>query len=116
MSKQKAKISPAVALKALRVAKKRRAAEADVVLAIRGSLDQEGNWAIEWEAAHWLPELSEQDTASSGLPVGFATAAAQELGSVAAGDAAEKGCGRLGAALGKGAIEAIMGHLNTAKE
>jgi len=112
VSGQKAKISPTAALKALRKSKRRGSPLADVVFVARGSLDQEGGWSIEWEAAHWLPELSEQDIAPSGLPAGFATAAAQEIGSVAANDAAEKGFGRLGAALGKGAIDAIMGHLN----
>ena len=105
----KKKISVAQALKALRkmAIPGRRNTDADAIILVRGRLDQEGKWEVDWEAAHWMPDLDPAFIAPSGLPLGLGSAAAQELASVSASDAAEDSLGRVGAALGKGIWDAI---------
>lgn len=100
----KKRISVSQALKVLRkmVLPGRKSAESDAVIVIRGRLDQEGKWEIDWEAAHWMPDLDPKCIAPSGLPLGLGAAAAQELASISASDAAEGSLGRFGSALGKG--------------
>lgn len=92
--------------------KKKRGHNADAVLVVRGTLDQHGNWEVDWEAAHWMPDLPDHCVAPSGLPAGFGTAAAQEIATVSAGDVAEERLGKLGSALGKGAWEFVSDKLS----
>lgn len=113
--KRKTKISVSAALKALRLmaAGKNRTSEADAILVVRGRLDQEGKWEIDWEAAHWLPDLEQDCISPSGLPVGFGPAAAHEIAAVSAGDVAETNLGRMGAAVGKGIWDVISDRVST---
>lgn len=108
------KITASQALKVLRTMSRKRSA--DAVIVVRGRLNQEGTWETDWEGAHWLPELSEENIAPSGLPSGFAQAAASELGGVTAGDVAEEHLGRFGAAIGKGLWESLSGKIASVAE
>ena len=112
MSRTKKKITVSQALKALRtMVVGHSKSEADAVIVVRGRLNQEGKWDVDWEAAHWMPDLDEACIAASGLPIGFGPAAAQEIASVSAGDVAEERFGRLGAAVGKGLWEALSSRM-----
>ena len=93
------------ALKALRKMDSRKSA--DAIIIVRGRLDQEGSWDVDWEGAHWMPQLDEAFICPSGLPAGFGMAAAKEIGSVTAEDTAEDSLGRMGAALGRGLMNSV---------
>lgn len=110
--KRTRKIKVIDALKALRRMASRNKTDADAIIVVRGRLDTEGKWEVDWEAAHWMPDLDPTCIASSGLPVGFGPAAAQEIASVSAGDVAEERFGRFGAAVGKGLWEALSTRLS----
>lgn len=110
--KKKGEVTITQAFKALRKMGKNK--EADALIVVRGRLDQKGEWTIDWDAAHWLPDLPDECIASSGLPAGFGMAAAQEVASVSANDVAEDRLGRFGAALGKGIWDTISERLNQA--
>lgn len=95
------KISAKQAIKSLR-GKKHPAP--DVVMIIRGTLDQEGEWHIDWEAMNWLRG---EAVGSSGLPYGFPMSASKTLLGIGAEDSAEKSIGGLGTTLGKEFIKTI---------
>lgn len=102
---QAKRVTKSKAFSALRKMDNRRSA--DAVIVIRGRLDQEGKWDIDWEGAHWMPHLAKELVAPSGLPVGFGIEATKRIAAVTADDTAEAGLGRMGAALGKGLVETI---------
>jgi len=99
------KITASQAFKALRLMGRNK--DADAIIVIRGRLDQQGEWEIDLEAAHWFHEAPKEHITPSGLPVGFGPAALADLASVTAGDAAEGKLGRFGAALGKGLLDSL---------
>jgi len=104
MPVSKTKISPKQAMKALRRGKK---GPSDIVMVLRGRLDQQGEWDIEVEALHWLHEATKETIGPSGLPYGFPIAAGKELLSLGANDSAEKSIGGLGTALGREFIKTV---------
>lgn len=106
MSKSKEKkVSKSKALTVLRIGKKNKTY--DVVVAVRGYLNKEGNWEIDWEGAHWLHKLDEESIGKSGLPSGFPFEAGKAFMELSASESAEKSLGRFGTALGKGIIQSL---------
>jgi len=99
------KVTKSQALKAMRKMDNRRSA--DAILVVRGRLDQKGQWSIDWEAAHWMPDLDESMISPSGLPMGFGMEATKEIAAVTANDSAEEGLGRLGAAAARGFVDSL---------
>jgi hypothetical protein len=99
------KVTKSQAFKALRKMDNRRSA--DAILIVRGRLDQEGNWDVDWEGAHWMPNLDGSMISPSGLPMGFGMEATKTLVSVTANDSAEEGLGKLGAAAARGFVDSL---------
>ena len=105
-SKEK-KVSKSKALTVLRVGKKNKTY--DVVVAVRGYLNKEGDWEIDWEGAHWLHDLEEEGIGKSGLPSGFPFEVGKTFMELSASESAEKSLGRFGKALGEGLIQSLAG-------
>lgn len=104
MPKKVNKVSVKKALVSLRSSRKSKHL-ADVVLVIRGSVDEFGDWNVEWEAANWIRD--ENVIGASGLPSGFPVAAGRELIEIGATESAEKSLGKFGTALGKSFLETV---------
>jgi hypothetical protein len=98
----------------LRCPKGRKSQKADAMLIVRGYLDTEGKWNIQWEGMHWLRGISQDDLTPSGLPIGLVGTAAQELASSAAADVLETHAGKMAATigenLGRGLLEIFKGN------
>lgn len=86
------------------------------MLVVRGCLDQEGNWNIEWEGMHWLQGVPPDHISSSGMPRGLVGAVSQELAAVAAGDVLESHAGKLAASIGESLGQGLLEVLRKRKE
>lgn len=80
--------------------------DADAIAVLRGRMNDDGSWSVEWEGLHWVED---EHVGSSGMPTRFMSAASKDLMLYAANDTAELSLGSLGASLGMAFVKAVTG-------
>lgn len=80
--------------------------DSDAIVVIRGRLNDDGSWSVDWEGLHWVDD---EHIGPSGMPTRFMSSASKDLMMYAANDTAEMSLGSLGASLGMAFVKAVTG-------